>query len=318
MDRLAHEGIRGADLVYSCIGPALELFSRYPAVETPDGESVGLGGNSGARSEPAKRGYLSYVWEVVGRTALARVLRTDEAAAQNGGASVLEEDARLTALFLWTLQSTSDEIIDLPANENQEDALSDEDEDDENSSGRAARGYTLVFDVVRRFAQPLGIELPKWEGRVIETKKGVVRLLPLVERSKRLFGDDGARAVAAQLERDVSVRDALQGALFPEQRSPAPPPSVDRERSLDRRRRGSDNVPDESLSTSAEATTLDRVHAAMLLQNGGSTNALRTLINSEQERGPDFLRLANALSALYPPESEEKRLLDAMLITVPR
>jgi len=30
------------------------------------------------------------------------------------------------------------------------------------------------------------------------------------------------------------------------------------------------------------------------------------------------LRLANALSALYPKESEEKRLLDAMLLAVPR
>jgi hypothetical protein len=35
-------------------------------------------------------------------------------------------------------------------------------------------------------------------------------------------------------------------------------------------------------------------------------------------RGPDFLRLANALSARYPRESEEKRLLDAMLLAVPR
>ena len=66
------------------------------------------------------------------------------------------------------------------------------------------------------------------------------------------------------------------------------------------------------------ATTLDRVHAAMLLQAGGRTNALRALLKAEQERGPDFLRLANALSALYPKGSEEKRLLDAMLLAVPR
>ena len=65
---------------------------------------------------------------------------------------------------------------------------------------RKAKGFTLVFDVVRRFAQPLGIELPKWEGRVIETKKGVVRLLPIAERAKQLFGEDGAQAVAARLE----------------------------------------------------------------------------------------------------------------------
>ena len=36
------------------------------------------------------------------------------------------------------------------------------------------------------------------------------------------------------------------------------------------------------------------------------------------QRGPDFLRLANALSALYPKTSEEERLIDAMLLAVPR
>jgi hypothetical protein len=33
---------------------------------------------------------------------------------------------------------------------------------------------------------------------------------------------------------------------------------------------------------------------------------------------PDFLGLANALSALYPRDSEETRLLDTMLLAVPR
>ena len=60
------------------------------------------------------------------------------------------------------------------------------------------------------------------------------------------------------------------------------------------------------------------VHAAMLLQAGGHANAPRALIAAEQERGPDFLRLANALSALYPRGSREKRLPDAMLLAAPR
>ena len=63
---------------------------------------------------------------------------------------------------------------------------------------------------------------------------------------------------------------------------------------------------------------LDRVHAAMLLQADGQANALRMLIVAEQERAPDFLRLSNALSALYPRGNREKRLLDAMLLAVPR
>jgi hypothetical protein len=56
----------------------------------------------------------------------------------------------------------------------------------------------------------------------------------------------------------------------------------------------------------------------MLLQASGQTNALRALLRTEQDRGPDFLKLANALSALYPKDSEEKRLLDAMLLAMPR
>ena len=74
----------------------------------------------------------------------------------------------------------------------------------------------------------------------------------------------------------------------------------------------------EATLQTVDATTLDRLHAAMLLQANGHANALRTLIGTEQERGPDFLRLANALSALYSRGSREKRLLDAMLLVAPR
>ena len=84
-----------------------------------------------------------------------------------------------------------------------------------------------------------------------------------------------------------------------------------------RRRRGR-AASDDELRTQREATTLDRVHAAMLRQASGRTAALRALLKAGQDRGPDFLRLANGLSALYSTGSEEKRLLDAMLLAVPR
>jgi putative DNA methylase len=77
-------------------------------------------------------------------------------------------------------------------------------------------------------------------------------------------------------------------------------------------------VSDENLRSRKEATTLDRVHPAMLLQAGGRANTLRSLLKAEVERSPDFLRLANALLALYPRGCEEKRLLDAMLLAVPK
>jgi hypothetical protein len=305
MERLQGEGVRGADLVFACIGPALEIFSRYAKVETADGREVALAE------------YLAKVWEVVGRSALAQVLGTAEAKARNGAAGAVEEDARLTALFLWTLQSTDVETTDKDSDEDEAEEPADDDGDEVGSSRGKAKGFTLVFDVVRRFAQPLGIDLDKWEGRVIETKKGVVRLLPIAERAKQLFGEEGAQAVAARLEEEAAMgTNPVQGMLFPDMQPVAA--RATRGRGRIRGARGKADVSDESLAAALDATTLDRVHAAMLLQAGGRSNALRALVQAEQDRGTDFLRLANAFSALYPKGSEEKRLIDAMLLAVPR
>lgn len=298
MERLQSEGIRGADLVFACIGPALEIYSRYSRVEDPGGNEIPLGGDPEA-SDPHLRGYLAYVWETVGRIALEQVLGTEEAKARNSAAGALEEDARLTALFLWTIQSTNGD----------QDAKKD---DKAKASKAKSKGYSLIFDVARRFAQPLGINLPKWEGRIIETKKGIVRLFSVSERAKQLFGQEDARAVAYALEREPKTDPQL--LLFPDLEAERIP----KVRGQGRRRSKKGIISDASFEESPEATTLDRVHAAMLLQSGGQANALRALIKSEQERGPDFLRLANALSALYPKGSEEKRLVDAMLLAIPR
>ncbi len=55
-----------------------------------------------------------------------------------------------------------------------------------------------------------------------------------------------------------------------------------------------------------------------LTPTGGRTTALRALLKAEKDRGAEFERVANALSALHPKGSEEKRLLDAMLLAMPR
>lgn len=297
MERLQTEGVRGADLVFACIGPALEIFSRYEHVETAEGRKVELAE------------YLAKVWEVVGRMALEQILGTAEAKARNGAAGALEEDARLTALFLWTIQATDVDVADNGAEDDEsEDEEGEEDEDGESAAKSKAKGLTLVYDVVRRFAQPLGIELSKWEGRVIETKKGVVRMLPVLERGEQLFGKEGAVAVADRLEQPTATK--VQLTLFPDE--------VETKKTKRGGKTVTANVSDEALRSRREATTLDRVHAAMLLQAAGRANALRALLQAEVDRGPDFLRLANALSALYPKDYEEKRLLDAMLLAVPR
>ena len=290
MQRLEAEGIWGADLVFACIGPALEIFSRYPRVETADGRPVPLDE------------FLEKVWEVVGRAALEQILGPDQA---QSGAGALEEDARLTALFLWTLQSTNGRNGN-GHKAGPEAEAPEEIEDEDEGATKKPKGYSLIFDVVRRFAQPFGIDLPRWEGRIIETDKGVVRLLPVPERAGQLFGRDGADDLGGLP--DADPRKALQLVLGLDiQQAP--------QIQARRRSRAPGRAEPEPVQ---DATTLDHVHAAMILQKAGQTGALRALIQQEISRGPDFLRLANALSALYPRESEEKRLLDAMLLAAPR
>lgn len=308
MQRLQAEGVRGADLVFACIGPALEIYSRYSKVVDAEEREIPLGGDPEA-TEPHRRGFLAYVWEVVGRAALEQVLGTAESRARNGAAGALEEDARLTALFLWTLQATDQGKCQKEEGktEDQEDDVDSPDEDEEEApGGKRKKGLTLPFDVARRFAQPLGIHLDAWEGRCIATEKGIVRLIPVLERAKQLFGQEGAEAVADRLESVPS--GPMQLSLFEEE------PRKTRKA----RKKGQEIKAEEAALEPRGATTLDKVHMAMLLQSSGRANALRALLKSETERGPDFLRLANALSALYPPGSDEKRLLDAMLLAVPR
>jgi hypothetical protein len=134
----------------------------------------------------------------------------------------------------------------------------------------------------------------------------MVRLLPVRDRARKLFGEAGAAGLADRIEQ--APETARQLELFPGVSEP----------SGQRRGRRRRFVATLSQVSAIEATTLDRVHTAMLLQANGRSNALRALLAAEQERGPDFVRLSNALSALYPQGSDEKRLIDAMLLAIPR
>ena len=229
MNRLQEEGVRGADLVFACIGPALEVYSRYSKVVDAEEREIPLGGNPEAR-EAHQRGFLAYVWEVVGRAALEEVLGTAESKARNGAAGALEEDARLTALFLWTLQATTQDAEPVSTTDDEDvDAEPDDDDEDEApSSKKKKKGLSLPFDVARRFAQPLGIHLDAWEGRCIETEKGIVRLIPVLDRAEQLFGEDGAEVVADRLEKHRT--GPIQPTLFPMDDEPPPTPIKGRKR----------------------------------------------------------------------------------------
>ena len=308
MMRLGREGVRGADLVFACIGPAMEVYSRHSKVVDAQDREIPLGGDPAA-SDPHVQGYLAKVWEVVGRLALEQILSGGK-----GGSTGLEEDARLTALFLWTLQSSGNWSAEGGAESNIGASMEEAEDGDVPADGRKG-GYSLVYDVARRFAQPLGIHLDAWEGGLIETDKGVVRLLSLDERATQLFGKEDVSAIASAWDEGVR-RGGRQTTLFPDE---VPSPPKETRRSGRKAPRVLTEDPTDGQSNRArKLTTLDRLHAAMLLQRAGSTSALKTFLEEERRRGPELERLATALSALYPHGSEERRLVEALSLAFPK
>lgn len=62
------------------------------------------------------------------------------------------------------------------------------------------------------------------------------------------------------------------------------------------------------------ATVLDRVHQARLLFGLGRAEAMKRLVVEEGAgNDPRFWKLAQSLSALYPPGIDEKRRVDGVL-----
>jgi adenine-specific DNA methylase len=266
MPRLSEEGIVGADAIFACLGPALEIFSRYERVEKLSGERVFLDE------------YLEHVWAAVSREALAMIFEGAETVG-------LEPDARVTAMWLWTLATpgrSADQEV--PSG-------SDEDlEEDESVSG-APGGWVIEFDTARKIAQGLGARLEELAD-VVEVKGDKGRLLPVKERAPRLFGN-----AKSATESPPKARGRKQMKLFVETSDDTGP--------QDGGELGSPNP---------ESTTLDRIHQAMLLFGSGRGEALkRFLVEDGIGKDAQFWRLAQSLSALYPPGSDEKRWVDGVL-----
>jgi hypothetical protein len=267
MPRLAQEGVVGADAIFACLGPALEVFSRYSRVEKPSGDVVTL------------KEYLEHVWAVVAREALSLVFA-------GADATGFDPDARLTAIWLWTLSTGGT----APAEGDAE----DEEPADDDGAPKAAKvaGFVLEFDAARKIAQGLGADLDQLRS-VVEVKGDKARLLPLSERARFLFGTATATATKKKPKKRKDLFSDLP--LAPDEVPEAPA-----EEQLD--------VP------AAGATILDRLHQAMLLFGRGRGEALkRFLVEDGAGRDQRLWRLAQALSALYPAGTEEKRWVDGVL-----
>lgn len=267
MPRLAEEGVVGADAIFACIGPALEIFSRYSRVEKASGDAVTL------------NEYLEHVWAAVAREALSTVLG-------DGDSGSLEPDARLAVIWLWTLGGGKHDKSDESTEESDDE---DEDEDD-GGTKKITGGYVLEFDAARKIAQGLGAKLEELT-HVVAVKGDKARLLPVSERAAYLFGKSDAVPVG----RKAKKRQQL--GLFAEI-----------EEAAEEQGWGDVGAP------RAGTTTLDRVNQAMLLFASGRSEALkRFLVEDGVGKQAPFWKLAQALSALYPGASDEKRWVDGVL-----
>jgi hypothetical protein len=284
MPRLASEGVVGADAIFACLGPALEVYSRYSRVETAAGQVIPLGDGKDEHGQPV-RGYLSYVWEAVSKEALNMIFK-------DADASGFEEDARLTAMWLWTLSAGAGAANGSPGDSDSPEDLSENEESP--VSGASAGGYSLEYDAARKIAQGLGAHLEKLNS-LVEVKGSTARLLSVAQRARFLFArDDETFNPPARQKgptRQLSMFDVAEMAELAEQA-------------------GSYS---DKPGFMVGKTTLDHVHQAMLLFGAGRGEALkRFLVESGLGREEKFRRLAQAFSALYPTGSEEKRWVDGV------
>ena len=268
MPRLAEEGVVGADAIFACLGPALEIFSRYSRVEKASGEAVPL------------REYLEQVWAAVSREALSVIF---EGASTEG----FEADARLTAMWLWTLSAGAQN-----GSGDGESEDGGDDEEDESKGGKSKGGFALEFDAARKIAQGLGAHLEDLR-HVVEIAGETARLLPVTERTAYLFAKDEAEAPAKRGKKKSSQLD-----LFTELAQEGVNEAAGAEKTV----------------AKIGETTLDRIHQSMILFAAGRSEALkRFLVDDAAGRDTKFWRLAQTLSALYPPRSNEKRWVDGVL-----
>jgi putative DNA methylase len=292
---LAKHGVRGADAIFSCLGPALESYSKFEKVLTAADREVPLGGNPDS-SEPHERGFLAYVFETLSKEALRQVLG-------DADTEGFEEDSRMTALFLWTLQATkSNGKSEKPEASSQasEDDGETEGDDDESKPKKAKAGFAMPFDTFIRITRPMGIHYPTLEHRVIGIEKGIVRLLAVKERSQELLGEVAERGGIEFSLEDVKQ---LELGIVEKKRAEAELPL--------KSKKGKKAVASGQIQE-VSFTTLDRIHRAMLLFSMGRSTLLRQVLETELKQSKRFERLAMALNALYPDGSDERRMLEGV------
>lgn len=266
MPRLAEEGVVGADAIFACLGPALEIYSRYSSVEKASGESVTL------------KEYLEHVWAAVAKEALTMIFT-------GADTSGFEEDARLTAMWLWTLKTG-----DCNGTDNSDDEYAADEEAEGVKKGKAG-GFALEYDAARKIAQGLGAYLESLSS-VVEVKGETARLLSVADRAAYLLGGNEDKSNPVRPKKKSQL-DLFKGLQVAEETGPT--------------------FGETEISRVGD-TVLDRIHQSMILFAGGRSEALRRfLVDDGAGTDQRFWTLAQALSALYPGNTDEKRWVDGVL-----
>ena len=273
---LAAEGVVGADAIFSCLGPALEIYSRHSRVEKASGDSVSL------------KEYLEEVWAAVSLEALGMIF-------EGAGGPGLEEDARLTAMWLWTLSAGAGNGNNADHSSNSNESSSEEEgaADEDKSPRGKLKGFVLEYDAARKIAQGLGAHLESLTT-LVEIKGDHARLLPVSERASYLFGQAAAAAGKGRKKKKEAQTPLSGGLAAPSQAEKSGPAG--------------------ELSPPAPgATALDRLHQAMLLFSSGGSDALKRFLQDDIGQDQELWSLAQSLSALYPAGSEERRWVEGVL-----
>lgn len=184
----------------------------------------------------------------------------------------------MTAMWLWTLRTA--------ANGNNS-------ADENDSQTKSLPGYSLEYDAARKIAQGLGAHLEKL-SHLVEIKGNTAMLLSAGARTRYLFGKDAGEAPKGRKKKIKQQKFEFMLEVK--------------------------NLESESgdwagdLSGRPGSTVLDQLHQSMILFGAGRGEAMkRFLVEEGVGRNPLFWRLAQALSALYPTGTDEKRWVDGVL-----
>ena len=163
-------------------------------------------------------------------------------------------------------------------------------EEDTDIKGKLV-GFVLEYDAARKIAQGLGAHLEQLTS-LVEIHGDKARLLPVSERANHLFGKDEGAAPTKRKgrPRQLSLLDVL-GETSEEESGWG-----------------------EKIGSRLGNTVLDRIHQSMILFAAGRGEALkRFLVSDGVGQDQRFWRLAQALSALYPKGTDERRWVEGVL-----